>query len=83
MWEGEKRDRILHPKTRDRILYPKTRDRTPSLSLTLSLLLASFETPDELIPPQSISSGKSLIESPPCSNKACSRFIWEKVNLMR
>ncbi|EDX74333.1 hypothetical protein MC7420_3857 [Coleofasciculus chthonoplastes PCC 7420] len=59
------------------------RDRTPSLSLTLSRFLPSLETPDELIPPQSISSGKSLIESPPFSNKACSRFIWEKVNLMR
>ncbi|MEQ8538812.1 MAG: hypothetical protein RIB93_15360 [Coleofasciculus sp. D1-CHI-01] len=53
------------------------------LSLALSLFLPSLETPDELIPSQSISSGKSLIESPPFSNKACSRFIWENVNLMR
>jgi len=44
---------------RDRL---KTRDRTPSLSLTLSLFLPSLETPDELIPPQSISSGKSSID---------------------
>ncbi|MEQ9234811.1 hypothetical protein [Coleofasciculus sp. E2-BRE-01] len=48
----------------DRILHPKTRDRTPSLSLTLSLLLPSLEPPDELIPPQSISSGKSSIDIP-------------------
>ncbi|MEQ9355078.1 hypothetical protein [Coleofasciculus chthonoplastes] len=59
-----------------------------AIALPLFVLLYPFccqvlRQPDELIPPQSISSGKSLIESPPCSNKACSRFIWEKVNLMR
>ena len=27
------------------------------------------------VPPQSMSSGKSLIDSPACSSKVCSRFI--------
>ncbi|MFP4124944.1 MAG: hypothetical protein ACLFWI_28885 [Coleofasciculus sp.] len=69
------RDRILHPKKRDRAKRTPQADRTPSLSLALSLFLPSLETPNELIPPQSISSGKSSIDIPACSRSSFNRRI--------
>ncbi|WP_157453226.1 hypothetical protein [Coleofasciculus chthonoplastes] len=57
-----------YSKTRDARERTPQADRTPSLSLTLFLLLPSLEIPDELISPQSISSGKSSIDIPPGSS---------------
>ena len=51
------------------------------LSLALSLFLPSLETPDELIPSQSISSGKSSIDIPACSRSSFKRLICPKVSL--